>query len=406
MRRLEALQQALRDLLEMRLQISGRVSRIALVEFNRETRQVFPRGGGMAQLDGGSPADVVEEFRNAVTLLRARGGTNIGNALHEAANLLYQHGHAGNERLVVLVSDGANWAPKGEQGSGEMVNALEEPVSLMEHLNRDMGIRLRAIGISTADLFRRRGYVPDADMVPNHDLLEELVKVGGGDPTTIGGLDVLEEYFSGLASGITYRVRKGLREPCPAGPLPEPAVAALSRLRAPVPGTQDLVARRSELELHIVEQVGLCNDQALRALGGPAWDASRVTAHFQRKLTGQPQSAARFLARVAEMLRPDPPPDRADAIGGLASPLCLLLDRLATVTRDRENMVIAYCSEFGVRDGAAITILIDGLARVHDELDRLHHGLRQLPDDGVEPRPGATTPSAAPGPAAAFVYKD
>ena len=307
MRRMEALQQALRDLLQMRLQISGRVSRIALVEFTHETKRRFPRDGGMAQLDGGSSADVVEQFRNAVVLLRAEGGTNIGNALHEAANLLYQHGHAGNERLIVLVSDGADWAPKGEQGSGEMVYAVEEPVSLMAHLNRDMGIRLHAIGISTADLFRRRGYAPSASLVPNHDLLEELVKVGGGDPTTIGGLDALEDYFSGLGSGITHRVRDGLREPRTAGPLLEPAVAALSGLRASAPGAQDLDARRSELGHQIVEQVGLCNDQALRALGGPAWDAGRVMAYFQGKVTVQQKSVARFLARAAEVLRPDPP---------------------------------------------------------------------------------------------------
>ena len=406
MRRMEALQQALRELLDMRLQISGRVSRIALVEFNHETKRRFPRDGGMAQLDGGSPANVVEQFRNAVALLRAEGGTNIGNGLHEAANLLYQHGHAGNERLIVLVSDGADWAPKGELGSGEMVYAVEEPVSLMAHLNRDMGIRLHAIGISTAELFRGRGYAPTGGLVPNHDLLEELVKVGGGDPTTIGGLDVLEDYFSGLGAGITHRVREGLREPHAAGPLPEPAAAALSRLRASAPGAQDLDARRSELGNQIQEQVGQCNDQALRALGGPIWDAGRVMAHFQGKVTGQQESVARFLARAAEVLRPDPPRDRADAIGDLASPLRRLLDRLATAARDREKMAAAYRSEFGGKDDAPAAVLVDGLARIHDELVRLHQGMRRLPDDRAQPQPPASAPGDKPGPSAGFVYRE
>lgn len=407
MRRMEALQQALRELLEMRLQISGRVSRIALIEFNHETKRRFPRDGGMAQLDGGSPADVVEQFRNAVALLRAEGGTNIGNALHEAANLLYQHGHAGNERLIVLVSDGADWAPKGEMGSGEMVYAVEEPVSLMAHLNSDMSIRLHAIGISTAELYRMRGYAPSGGLVPNHDLLEELVKVGGGDPTTIGGLDVLADYFSGLGSGITHRVFDGLREPSAAGPLPAAAAAALSRLRAPAPGTQDLDARRTELGNQIQGEIGQCNDHAQRALGGPAWDAGGVMAHFQEgKVTGQPESVARFLAKTAAVLRPEPPRDRADAISDLASPLRRLLDRLAAAARDRENMVAAYRSDFGIGDDTPAAILIDGLTRIHAELVRLQEGMSRLPDIGAPQSPPPTAPGDEPGPAAGFVYKD
>ncbi|MGY1762417.1 vWA domain-containing protein [Geodermatophilus sp. SYSU D00779] len=209
LQRMEALRRALYDLLDVRLRVAGRISRVALIEFNQRTAMRFPRSGGMAELDASSDQEVIREFREGIALLRADGGTNIGNALHAAADLLYQHGHPGNERLCVLVSDGADWRPRGEQGTGEVVTGVDEPVSLMAHLHRDMGIRLHAIGISTRELFLRR-YRDQEGLTPNHELLVELVKVGGGDPATIGGLDVLVEYFSGVGSGITHRVREAM----------------------------------------------------------------------------------------------------------------------------------------------------------------------------------------------------
>ena len=108
------------------------MSRVALLAFNSRTEPKFPRGGGMTQLDAGSPPEVIRQFSEAVTLLRPEGGTLIGNALHAAADLLYQHGHPGNERLIVLVSDGADWKPRGEQGIGEIMEAVSEPIGLSE----------------------------------------------------------------------------------------------------------------------------------------------------------------------------------------------------------------------------------------------------------------------------------
>jgi hypothetical protein len=408
MRRTEALQQALRDLLAMRLQVSGRVSRIALVEFNTRTWQRFPREQGMAQLDGGSPAHVVERFQSAVTLLQGQDGTgtDIGNALHYAANLLYQHGHDGNERLIVLVSDGANWVPKGDQGSGEMVDAAKEPVSLMTHLHRDMRIRLHAIGISTADLFRRRGaYEPNPSLVPDHDLLEELVKVGGGDPTTIGGLEVLEEYFSGLGAGIVHRVRDRLAERRAGGQLPDSAREVLSRLQKPAPGTPNLDSQRAELSYQVVEQVGKCNVEALRALGGPAWDASGVEAHFQGEVTGQPEAVARFLARAADRLRPNPPREGAKAVSDLTAALSRLLDELASVARDRASVATSYRAAFKVRNDTPAAIMLDALTRLHKELTRVHEGLCKLPDHRPAGRRQAELQPVA-ATAGIYLYKD
>ncbi|MFT4125587.1 MAG: hypothetical protein QM662_05085 [Gordonia sp. (in: high G+C Gram-positive bacteria)] len=71
-------------------------------------REQFPREGGMIEFDADSPPRRIHDFRTAVATMHADGSTNIPNALHEAANLLYRYGRPGNEKLVVLISDGAH----------------------------------------------------------------------------------------------------------------------------------------------------------------------------------------------------------------------------------------------------------------------------------------------------------
>jgi len=222
LKRIEALQRALHRLLETRLRVSGRMSRIALVSFTTEGAVRFPRGGGMQEIEENASPVVVQEFRDAINLLQAESaGTDIGQAIYYAAELLYRHGRPGNDRLIVLISDGANWKPKGQEATGEMVGALEEPVSLMDHLHREMKIHLHAIGISTRSIFMKYfggahpGHVPDESSIPNHELLEQLVLVGGGDPTEIGDTIVLQRYLTGLGSGVTRHLRKPLATPPP-----------------------------------------------------------------------------------------------------------------------------------------------------------------------------------------------
>jgi hypothetical protein len=213
--RIKALQRALTQLLEMRRRISGRMSRIALVGFTHESNVRFPRRGiGMSEIDGSSPSEIINDFSDAIGLLRAEeAGTNIGQALHFAAELLHKHGHPGNERLIVLISDGAEWKPKGSDATGEVLSGLEDSVSLMAHLHETMDIHLHAIGISNITLFDKwmranhPGKQAHESMIPNHDLLHQLVAVGGNDPSRTGDTEVLEEYFSGLGQGVTRKVK-------------------------------------------------------------------------------------------------------------------------------------------------------------------------------------------------------
>ena len=396
--RMEALQRSLGDLLSVRLQMSGRVSRLALVQFNHRTRQLFPPGGGMAQLDGSSPPRDIDEFRKSVKELRSSGRTDIGNALYAAANLLYQHGHAGNDKLIVLVSDGADWTPTGEEGSGEMVEAISEPVSLMTHLREDIGIRLHALGISTPDLYRRRGYEPAEGMVPDHQLLRELVKAGGGDPSAIGGLDVLEEYLSGLGTGVTYTVRERLAERPAAGRIPAETITALRRL-AQDAADGNWTARCAELSTQIMEWAGQCRHHAVRALGDPIWEEIPVNRLCER-VVYRPASSEQKLARVFEYTVHTLRPQSADArLTAAASSLGQTLDRLAVVAQRQAELADTYHRYFGIRDGVLAALQADAMTRVCAGLAALHENLKRLPDCAGQADP----PTTADGPT---VYRD
>jgi hypothetical protein len=127
-------------------------------------------------------------------------------AILRGVEVLDEFGKVGNDRLIVLVSDGKSWAPKGAEFTGEVVMSKDDPVSMVDHLHRTRGVRFHAVGISNMTLYQswcaRRSQQYVDNLAPNHPLLEEIVRAGGGDPSAIGGVDVLVDYFSGLGAGL------------------------------------------------------------------------------------------------------------------------------------------------------------------------------------------------------------
>lgn len=265
--RMGALHRALNQLLETRLRVSGRMSRVALVAFTTSSSVRFPRGGGMAEIDENVSRAVIQEFSDAINLLQAEtAGTDIGQAIYYAAELLYRNGRPGNDRLIVLISDGANWQPKGQDATGEMVQAMQEPISLMEHLHCEMKIHLHAIGISNREIFMRHWrstnptQEPHPTLIPNHQLLEQLVLVGGGDPTETGDTNVLQRYLTGLGAGVTRHVRSPRQSPPPA--LQAYEIEALTSARKPAARAStraDVQIELGELQSAIKSLRDACN---------------------------------------------------------------------------------------------------------------------------------------------------
>ncbi|MBC8029043.1 MAG: VWA domain-containing protein [Pyrinomonadaceae bacterium] len=309
--RIEALRRALNQLLDIRLRQSGRVSRIALVSFTHECNNSsvrFPRhGAGMAEVDANAPAETIRDFRDAIGLLHAEdAGTQIAPALHFAAELLHRHGRPSNDRLIVLISDGASWKPKGDAETGKEIGGLEDEVSLMDHLHRSMDINLHAIGISREDIFRpwfarkHPGQQPSIPLIPNHELLERLVDVGGGDPSRTGDTDVLQEYFSGLGTGVSRQVKAPRSAPLPS--LSQVEIEALEAARTSMVRTHGIPAgvslERSRLAEEIIESYVTVNEIALRLTGEMLFKYTRGYQLLDRSLkkeVSDPESFRHFI---------------------------------------------------------------------------------------------------------------
>jgi Mg-chelatase subunit ChlD len=274
--RADAQKRALLRLLDARLATSGRPARIALVRFGTSCEVMFPAGAGMAEVSADSGPEVVQLFRSAITRLQPQHqNTDIGGALYFASELLHRHGVPGNDQLIVLVSDGAEFNPKGDDATGEAIEVTRDAVSLMDELRQVAGVRLHAIGISDGPAFQRwcareRDGSYEPWMVPDHRLLGNLVEVGGGDPSRIGGLDVLEDYFGSLGGGVTTRI--GVPAEVRSLPSVQPDLAALTRRQLGVGAAERTAFARTadEIRDRYAECLDLAGDRAdLRLLRPP-----------------------------------------------------------------------------------------------------------------------------------------
>jgi len=205
----------------------------------------------------------------------------------------------GNDRLIVLISDGADWKPKGSEDAGELVRGVDEPVSLMEDLHQRMRIHLHALGISTEEIFwswwkRRSSGTPHASAVPNHKLLEAMVEVGGGDPTRTGDAEVLADYFSGLGRGVSRR----LSPPRAAEPLrPRDDERAGLRERIAQLGRNQAGDRarpeRTDLGNEVLRLYNSCNEHARSLAGRDLFLASSDSVVVLGKLMFEPVGGKR-----------------------------------------------------------------------------------------------------------------
>ena len=305
-RRDEALREALKRLLRLRTETSGRVSRVALVGFTTECTPLFPKDGGMQEIDETSDQAVIDEFGRAIEKVWAdpKGGTRIEEALHYAGQLLREHDR-GNEKLIVLISDGAHWVPKGDKATGELIAGDADPVSLMASQYRGSRIRLHAIGISTEKLFddwctaKGRSYSPEQRkaLCPNHSLLQRLVEVTEGDPATVGDTDELQKYFSGLGGGMERRLRPLRAAPAVELQPFEREALALALPRPAAAGVSEAVRQRRGLLAEELRKLYVECNRLTALAGGPTLFAPDFMAseHFSAAIDLDVQSEKEFL---------------------------------------------------------------------------------------------------------------
>ncbi|MEU8665207.1 vWA domain-containing protein, partial [Actinoplanes philippinensis] len=371
LKRIDVLKRSLRALLAVRAAALGPASQVALLAFDSHARARFPAAGGMATLDAASPKAVTESFRKAVDQLAPRPGshTDIQRALHAAAELLNRHGRPANERVIVLVSDGADCPPRRPEDTGRVFGALEEPVSLMEHLHRDMKVRLHAVGISTEEWFLRR-CEPHPRLVPDHRLLQKLLAAAGGGRPTIGGVDDVGDYFSEVGTGLRYPVTGRLT----ARPELRLDRRTLQKLTVRRPAGPD----RDKLADEFAGLVRSVNELSERALGGALFQRGVLPQVEYLLLREVPQDTAEFARQLTAHLRRLSPLPPGAAGHGCVREWTALMKRLnQALVAERDLSEVSRVCRCASREIPDVAVAVFGA--LCEQLRDVDRGLRKLP---------------------------
>jgi hypothetical protein len=184
--RLEGAREGLLRLFEKRLISGSRVSRFAVLVFAGDSRSLYPKADvadtpEMAEI---REVEQLQEMQASTRLLNETGlkmlnvdwdgGTNISGVLRDAADLLDIFAREGNEKLIVLLSDGAHTTRnQRRRGELEVISTIEEPAVMADTLQHDSGVRICSVAISNEENVRRYapeyagrpGYVPDVNLL-------------------------------------------------------------------------------------------------------------------------------------------------------------------------------------------------------------------------------------------------
>ncbi len=213
--RLEGVRVALETLFQRRLVSGSRVSRIATVAFGANTRMIYPlQDSAMVELKSEAQ---IEEIRASTRNLSQvgldrlkvdRSHTNISGGLQYAAELLDYYSQEGNEKMIVLLSDGADWTEDTESVSdGEIVSTAHDPAVLADSLHFDSQVRIHTVAISNEQALRaheERKYWDQGWAIPNTVLLRKVADFTEGLFFERPDARVLAKLFDEIGEGAPY----------------------------------------------------------------------------------------------------------------------------------------------------------------------------------------------------------
>jgi Mg-chelatase subunit ChlD len=212
--RLRGVRNALKTLFQQRLRSGSLISRVALVVFGTRPAMWYPWAANMVELTNEASLQEIQQSINSLTEanIKQRGldisHTDISAALNYAAEVMNQYSIEGNEKILLLLSDGADWTEDESNGSmGEVVKTVQDPVVLAERLFEDSQIRVHTVAISNESNYQRYivpkyGYQKFA--VPNVQLLTRIADATGGVFFPSADAIMLAERFQEIGQGALY----------------------------------------------------------------------------------------------------------------------------------------------------------------------------------------------------------
>jgi hypothetical protein len=215
--RLDGVRVALETLVHRRLVSGSRVSRLAIVVFGANSAMLYPVQPTMADL---SSIEQIQEIRANLRLklnpqgLRElkvhRSPTNISAVLSYTAYLLDSCFQEGNEKIFVLLSDGADWDDKSadDERYGELVSSVQDPAALADSLHYSSNIRIHTVAISDEQSYRSYVEAQSGTTVPNTApntaLLRKIASLTDGIYFESPDAKSLNNLFDEVGKGTKY----------------------------------------------------------------------------------------------------------------------------------------------------------------------------------------------------------
>ena len=138
-----------------------------------------------------------------------RSGTIISSALKMASDLLDLYAQENNEKMIVLLSDGADWQEENKDRSiGEVVRTSNDPAVLADSMHHDSNIRIHTVANSDDATFLRYypGHRDQIGSVPNKALLRKIAEYTDGMFLESPSADLLARIFAELGVGTRYPI--------------------------------------------------------------------------------------------------------------------------------------------------------------------------------------------------------
>ncbi|HQF64129.1 MAG TPA: vWA domain-containing protein [Anaerolineaceae bacterium] len=213
--RIDGVKIALDLLFQVKLVSGSRVSSIAAIVFGRNAKMLYPFEIEMRKLVDESQLGTIREsvrHVNSAGLAKLgvdRTGTVISNALKLASDLLDLYAQENNEKMIILLSDGADWHEDSKDKSiGEVVRTSNDPAVLADSMHHDSGIRVHTVAISDEATFLRfypneRGQIGS---IPNKALLRKIAEFTDGMSLDSPNADELAHIFEDLGVGTMYPI--------------------------------------------------------------------------------------------------------------------------------------------------------------------------------------------------------
>lgn len=215
LKRLEGVKMAMKEFLKKRMILSNsRVSKLAIMLFGNNTFMCYPPNERKLIETSKSDIENIDRLINAYLSLSHEGlnryldttGTKISTAMRDAVEIFNLYSDDNKEKMIILLSDGADWQQENQDTSGEIISTFQDPAALADRLYNDSKIRIHTIAISNEVALNKYepAYSKNHLFIPNKILLQKIA--GSTDALFVESADAtaLTQLFNLLGGGSFY----------------------------------------------------------------------------------------------------------------------------------------------------------------------------------------------------------